>query len=294
MDLESPDPVPASEPPAADPPAPPPEPPVAAAPEPPADPDEAQSVEMQGGKYVPIHVLHAVREQNKALKQKAEEFDQTIGYVRQAAPYIEFLKQNPTFMTQTAQQTQPTPVTTTQPADEAAESLARTLDLYTADGKPDVKRAQTIRQIIKSEAQTEAEAKVKPLAESTQRERVSYNYQRALASLTDRGGHAHERQAVDALWARTDPNILATEDGAAATVALALGLIAMSGQQPRAVAPPQQPPPVVTERPGSRQPNVAPLGQLEEKIAGMRGVKASDWQSLTRNFNPGRPSVLED
>lgn len=284
-DLESNDPTPAPEPAAV-------EAPVPAATDAPADPVEAGAVEMQGGKYVPLAAVNEAREKARLYKEKADLYDQSAQYVQSVRPYIEFLQANPDLMTRTQQQTQPSAVTTTQPVDEQAEELARTLDLYTADGKPDIKRAQKIRTMVSTTAEAEAEKRVKPLQDSTLRERATHNYQRALVTKAP-DGRVPNRQVLDALWARTDPSITATEEGASALVATALGLSILHGG---AAAPPQPviTPPVVTETAGSKVPGRPSMTALDEKIAGMRGKTADEWGKLTRTFNPGRPSVLED
>lgn len=283
-DLETPDPTPQPETP----------PPVESTPPPqaatPPEPDD-DAVDIHGVKHVPIAAVLAEREKAKSYKEKADAYDQVAQQWNQVQPYIQFLKENPTFMSRTAEQTQPTPTTTTQPVDPEAEELARTLDLYTADGKPDAARAVKITKIVDRIAEQKAEAKVKPLAESTTRERAQHNYQRALATKAP-DGRTPDRNVLDALWSRTDPSITATEEGATAVVMLALGMGAFQGQQ----APPQAPPqaPVTTEAPGPRNLNRPGLTALDEKIAGLRGRSTDDWAKLTRTFNPGRPSVLED
>lgn len=258
---------------------------------PPADPLEAGAVDVQGGKYVPLAAVLAEREKAKQFKDKADAYDQTVHYVQSVRPYIDFLQANPDLMTRTTQQTAPSPVTTTQPVDDQAEELARTLDLYTADGQPDVKRAQKIRTMVKTEAQSEAEAQLRPLQDSSIRERAQHNYHRALVTKAP-DGRTPDRQVLDALWSRTDPKVTSTEEGATAVVMLAMGMGAFTGQ----VAPPQPAasPALVTETPGSRQPGRPSLTALDEKIAGIRGRSADDWGKLTRTFSAGRPNVLEE
>ena len=283
-DLETPDPTPQPETP----------PPVESTPQPqvaaPEPPDD-DSVEIKGVKYAPVTAVIAEREKAKTYKEKADAYDQVASQWNQVQPYIQFLKENPTFMTRTQEQTQPTPTTTTQPADPEAEELARTLDLYTHDGKPDTARALKLMKVVDKVAEQKADAKVKPLAESTTRERSQYNYQRALATKAP-DGRVPDRNVLDALWSRTDPSITSTEEGATAVVMLALGMGTFQGQQ----APPQatQSAPVTTEAPGPRNLNRPSLTALDEKIAGLRGRSTDDWAKLTRTFNPGRPSVLED
>jgi hypothetical protein len=283
-DLETPDPVTPPEPVAAA------EPPPA--PDPPADPAEADAIEMPGGKFVPLSAVLAEREKGKSYREKAELYDQTAQYVHQVKPYIDFLQANPDLMTrQTTTHREPVP--TEQPVDEQAEYVAKMLDLYTTDGKPDVRRAQMLRQFIDDAADAKAEARTKPMQESSLRERSGHNYQRALLTKAP-DGRAPKREVLDALWARTDPSITATEEGASAVVATALGLSLLHGAAGLPTAQPAATPALVTETPGSRTPNRPSLSPLDEKIMGIRNRSADDWGKLTRTFTAGRPNVLED
>src|SRR5262247_1797426 len=95
--------------------------PVAAAPAappqeaPPEDPDEQESVEIQGGKYVPLSALKTVRQENKSLKEKAQQADQLANYYNETKPYVEFLRNNPDLL-KPRQQAPAQPQT--QPVDE--------------------------------------------------------------------------------------------------------------------------------------------------------------------------------
>lgn len=251
-----------------------------------------RTIDVEGVKQVDARALKEARKQARELKQKADQYDQVVGYVNQVRPYIDFLQANPTLMTRTHQETQPTPTTTTQPVDPKAETLAKTLDLYTADGKPDVARAQVIRDMVKAEANEQATAQIRPLEESTTRERSQFMYQRALVTKAP-DGRAVNQAVLDALWSRTDPKITSTEEGAAGIVAMALGLSLMQGTtQPAPTAPAA--PPLHTEPAGSRNTARAPLSALDERIATIRGIDQKTYAERVKGFQSGRPNVLED
>jgi hypothetical protein len=280
VDLETPEPVT------------PPEPDPTTPPEPPAEPEEADAVDVAGQKHVPLSALIEERKQKQTLKAKADQYDQVVGYVNSVKPYIEFLQANPNLMTR-AQEAPPTPAATTQPVDPDAEELARTLDLYTADGKPDVVRGQKLLQKIDKAAETRSQAAIKPLQESTTRERSGFMYQRALVTKAP-DGRAVDRTVLDAIWSRTDPTITSTEEGAAGIVAMALGLQLMQGGQAPPVVTPPSTPPLVTEAPGGRTTNRAPLSALDQSIAKLRGLDDKTYAERSRGFQSGRPNVLED
>lgn len=289
MDLETPDPI-----------APEPEPvPEPVAPTAPVvDPIEQEpedAVEIEGQKHVPLGTLIAERREKQGLKQKADQFDQLAGYVNQVRPYIDFLQANPGLMTRTAEHTAPTPVTTTQPTDAKAETLARLLDLYGADSKPDTARAQVLLTMIDDAADAKSDAKVRPLQESTTRDRANFMYQRALVTKAP-DGRAVDRGVLDAIWSRTDPTIAATEEGAAGIVALALGLSVMQGTSPAPAAPIAAPlqAPLHTDPAGGRNQTRAPLSVLDQHIAKIRNLSDKDYAERAKGFTPGRPSQLED
>jgi hypothetical protein len=51
---------------------------------------------------------------------------------------------------------------------------------------------------------------------------------------------------------------------------------------------------VVTEGTGGRNVNRAPLSELDNKIAAIRGLDPKTYAQRTEGFRPGEPSVLED
>jgi hypothetical protein len=238
---------------------------------------------------VPVGSLIDERRQRQALKA---DFDQLSGYVHQVRPYLDFLSANPDIVSQTRQtRSDATPPTAAEVNPDALE-LATTLDLYGADGKPDVVRGQKLLDRIDKAAQARADAAIQPMQESTARERGNFMYQRALVTKAP-DGRGVDRDVLDALWTRTDPKILATEEGAAGVVAMALGLTVMKGgRAPVPVNAPQ--PPLHTESPGSRSGTRAPMSTLDQNIAKIRGLNDKDYAERSRGFTPGRASVLED
>lgn len=265
-------------------------PPAQAAPEP-QEPEE-EGVEVGGQKLVPLAALHAAREEAKALKQKASQVDQVLGWYQQNRPYVEFLQNNPDLLK--PRQAQPEPVKALPPEqDDALVQLARTLDLYTPEGQPDAKRASVIRNLVKSEAQSIAQEAVKPLHEQSVQERAQTNLRDAMnASLPD--GRKPDPQVLQHIWRSTDPKVLATPEGAAAAVMMAVGL----GSFVQPPAPPQAQPvlsvPVVTEPSGGRNVNRAPVSEFEQRIMQVRGITPQKYQEYTRHFKSGDANVLED
>lgn len=290
-DLETPDPVPEAH--AETPPT-----------EAPPDPTTAEpegTVEVEGDKKVPLSALVAERREKQALKQKAEQFDQMVGYVQSVKPYIEFLQNNPGLISQTQQTAAPTQTTTTQ-VDEKAETLARTLDLYTADGKPDVKRAQVMLKLVDDTAEAKAAERVKPVQERTLQSEANYQKSRAGVTVSPEG-YAPDPMIFENVWNRSPLDQKSTEEGALAIWGMALGLSMANGSARRgAMSAQRQAPqqtqqlqaPVYTETPGSRTPTKPSLTGLEQKIAELRGLNDKTYHERTKGFTPGRTNALED
>jgi hypothetical protein len=197
-------------------------------------------------------------------------------------------------MTQTRQTRSDAAVPAAAVVDEAAVELARTLDLYTADGQPDVVRATKLQKLISDTSRANAEEQVRPLHESTTRERSSFMYQRALVTKAP-DGRSCDPEVLEAIWTRADPKVSSTEEGAAGLVAMALGLSVMRG--PRTATPPAVAPltaPLHTEPAGSRTTNRAPMSALDTSIAKLRGLDHKTYGERSQGFNPGRTNQLED
>jgi hypothetical protein len=272
------------DPPVADPPA-----PVADPPAPEPDPDPEGTVDVGGQKMIPVGAVIEERRARQALKA---DFDQLSGYVHQVRPYLDFLQANPDLLQQTRQTRSDAAPPKADEINPEALELATTLDLYGADGKPDVVRGQKLLDRIEKTAQSRADQAIGPLQESTARERGNFMYQRALVTKAP-DGRGVDRDVLDALWTRTDAKVLATEEGAAGVVAMALGLTVMRGKAPAPNAPAPLAP-LHTESPGSRTTSRAPMSTLDQNIAKIRGLNDKDYAERSRGFTPGRASVLED
>src|SRR5262245_27620450 len=113
-------------------------PPLEQAPEqtpPQADPDEAAAVETPQGKMVPLAALKQLRGEHKALKEQAKHAQQLQEWVNTNKPKVDFMDQNQHLWQQ------PKPPAPPPDADPDLVEIAQSLDFYTTDGKPDLKRA---------------------------------------------------------------------------------------------------------------------------------------------------------
>jgi hypothetical protein len=173
--------------------------------------------------------------------------------------------------------------------DPRAEALAKTLDLYTPEGKPDVARATIINQMMRTTAQEISQQHMAPIHERNYQAESARNYQVALG-VKDAQGRSPSPEALAQIW-RTMPAQQTADPSVASILALtALGLDSVS-QKPRPQAPGA--PPLVTEGMGGN-PRRPALSKLEASIARDRGIKESDWADNTKGFVPGRAQQLED
>ncbi len=249
------------------------------------DEEPSDAVDVAGKKYVPVAALIEERKQRQALKEKAARVDELEQFAREAKPYVEFLKANPDLLKpRTAPAAQPEPV-----ADPQSELLAKTLDLYTADGKPDLGRAKTIQTLISQTAQQITQQTVAPYQERTAQEQSARNFQVAL-TVKDASGRTPSPQALATIW-RTMPAAQTADPHVASILALtALGLDSVNTKPPPA-APGQ--PPLVTEGIAGNHRRVA-LSDLEKTIARSQGMTEAQWADATKDHQRGRPQTLED
>jgi hypothetical protein len=258
------------------------------APEPAEEPAaaEVEAVEVGGQKYVPLAAVIAERKEKQALKERAGRADQLEQTVNEMRPYVEFLRQNQGLM-----QRQPAAPAPAQPdADPAVEQLARTLDLYTPEGKPDLTRAGAIRQMMSESARQAAADAVRPVRAQSDQERSAYNYRMAMTSAPE--GVDVDKGALTTFWQALPPDLTADPNVAMLVTLLAAGASSLKGK-PAKVVPPANPP-LQTEAAGGNQPARRALSGIERSVAKERGLTEEAYHKLASGFTPGRTNVLEE
>lgn len=248
-------------------------------------------------KYVPAAALAGARRELKELKAerdeakagsaKAERLEQQIADLQ--AQFNQILPQAQAYQAAIASQQH-------QPAvedDADAIELAQTLDLYTADGKPDVVKARKMQAIVARTAGQQADARVAPIQQRDTANASKYNLQRALN--TDIGGEKPDEGILRALWSQLDPSVTANEEQAKLLVIQALGLTRVQGAKGRARTATGQftqatekaseaiPPPLVTEKAGGRDTPQSPaMSEMEQKMAKDMGLTNQQYLERAR------------
>ncbi len=272
--------------------------------EPIADEDEDVSdvpqIDLREGKFVPVSALVADRKHAKealraakaeaeTLRAKAQQADEMSRYVEDARPYIEALRTRPDLIRQVTMQP-PAPVEQPALSPEQAEGLARTLELYTPDGHPDIKRAQTMGAFIDQMASRKAQQAVAPVIETeAARESVS-QFQRVMGEKAP-GGVVIDPKVAQEVWTMVPPQLSSQP-----AIAQVLRRVALAETILRGGKPAPQPvgrPPVQTEASGGRPPAGHPLSDIESRIARSRGMTDKQWQTARDTYRPGQPNVLE-
>jgi hypothetical protein len=142
-----------------------------------AGPAEVDAVEVGGQKYVPVAALIAERAEKKTLKEQAQRASVLEQENAQMRPYAQFLAAHPELMNPQPRQA-PAPQ---QPVvDAEALQYAKELDLYKADGNPDIEKAQRLIALQDQRAARKATEAVQPYAQSIEQQQSVHNFQNAL------------------------------------------------------------------------------------------------------------------
>lgn len=260
-------------------------PPEPAAPVAPADPpDVAQvdEVEVGGAKYVPLAAVKAERERRQTAESRLQQTERENAELK---PYADLLRNNPGLLTRPAAPEPPAAPT----VDPRLEALAKSLDLYTPEGKPDLERAKTITGIVASQAQSIAQEAIRPYAQQTAQEKSNRNFQAALG-MKDAAGRSPSPAALKQVW-----GIMPVEQTADPNVAGILALTALGMDALNTKPAPPAPGPILVTEPAGGHPHTRPgLSALERNVAKDRGIPEAKFAELTQGFQSGRSHQLED
>jgi len=185
-----------------------------------------------------------------------------------------------------AQQQQPRQV---EPQDDTeAIDFATALDLYTAEGKPDVTKARKILGVVDARAGHVAQRQIQPLAQHTVQQQSQSMLARAKVT-TLPNGEKPDPATLEAIWSRLDPALTATKEGAQQAYIAAMGYSRAMG--PSATSPAATrgadgkfapkadlPAPLHTEKAGGRDlPSGPPLSDKERKYLKDAGISEKEY-----------------
>jgi hypothetical protein len=299
----------APDPPAAVPPAEP-APPVQAADED-VDPPDAV-VDASGRKLVPLDALKATRAELKAAKQLVGQVDQLReaaargeqlqGFFGQISPLLDKLKARPDIVANIMQQpaappaqpggygAPPDPGEAILPKQDA-EDLARTLELYTPEGQPDLNRARKVALMMRGASRQEALAATAPLSQTLAASQASA-LQQQYSQVRDKAGRAVNPQVLQQIWNIVPPELIAKDPAVAGILYYAArGYSAHHGLDEPVPAPRA---PVVSEGPGGR-PVAQPsnLSDLDRAMQRAAQISEKQYGEQAAKYRPNAINVLE-
>lgn len=265
-----------------------------------------------GRKLVPLDALRATRQELKTAKQLASAAEQ----MREAAqrgeqlgqffqtiePLLAKLRARPDIVANImgAPAEAPPPASHGQPqADPAevilpkqdAEDLARTLELYTPEGLPDLARARKVALMMRGTARQEAYGAIAPIAQTTAQQQ-SVGLQQQYAQVRDKAGRTVNHAVLQQLWNIVPPEVVARDPNVAGVLYYAAkGYAAHHGLDeplPAARAP------ITSEAPGGRPTSVAAtLSELDRHIQQSMQTTEKNYAERAARYRPGAINILE-
>lgn len=257
-----------------------------APPAPPEEPTTPEAVITDEQKAGLLRALSAEREKSKALKAKAENFDQASGYLEALRPQLEYLRAHPEVMYQATQPEPPAPPAT----NPKHVALAQKLDLFTRDGQPDVTRAAEVMAIIEETSQSIAQRELQPMRSQTAREKAIANFNQ----VSTLPGINHEQ--LKQLWNVTSQQPGGMEMLADPNIAYVYAAAVRGHEQLQTPVPPAPgAPPLITESAGDRSTPLTrqPPTDLQQRVMALRGIDSKRYAELTKDFKPGVTNELE-
>lgn len=244
--------------------------------EPKAD-DEPDVLEIPTGeKLVPLSALETAREKAKTLRSELEtvkaeagksaEKDQRIAELQQQLQQIMPLAQAYHAAVQAQQQQPPTPAEPTPEETAELKEIAQELDFYKSDGSLDLDRAQRHQTRILKAAEKIAKQQVQPYEQQTTAQQSDFMLQRALITKAPTGAQP-DPEVLREVWARLDPKLTATPQGAAHAFTQALGISITLGKVATPKAQEVIPDPLHTERAGGKTTSEVTLSESDRRVA---------------------------
>jgi hypothetical protein len=263
-----------------------------------------------GRKLVPIEALHQTRQELKAAKALAAQVEQ----LREAAahgeqveqqldtlrPLLARLKNRPDIVA-AVMAPGPGPAAGPQspyPTDPGeailpkhdAEDLARTLELYTPDGTPDLLRARKLALFMRRTGGEEALRVTAPVSETMAANQAG-TLRQQYAQIKDKAGRTVNPQILNQMFQIVPPGLIAQEPNVAGVLYYAAkGYAAHHGLDEAA---PVGRPPLMSEPSGGRAPAVATLTELDRNLQRAMQVSEKQYTDAGARYKPGAINILE-
>lgn len=286
----------------------PPAPPVEA---PDTDPPDAVT-DASGRKLVPIEALHQTRQELKAakqlvaqvegLKEAAAKGQELEGFIDNIRPLLARLRARPDIVAAVMgpQQGPPpgpqSPYQQPQDPGEAilpkhdAEDLARTLELYTPEGSPDIARARKLALVMRRTGGEEALRATAPLTQNMAQGQ-SGTLRQQYASIKDKHGRTVNQQVLQQMWNIVPAELVAQDPNVAGVLYYAAkGYAAHHGLEDAMPAPRA---PLVSEPSGGRAPVTTTLTDLDRAMQRAMQVSEKQYTEASGRYKPGAINVLE-
>lgn len=252
-----------------------------------------------GEKLVPLSALQKARDITKTvkaerdtLKTAAERAAELEADNRRLAEELAQIKPRAQAYDAAVQAQTREPEQTGPTAAEKAEleEVARTLELYTADGNLDIARAAKVQELTRRTAERVSAERVAPIEQRSVQAQAAGMFQRALATV-GADGVKPDPGVLQDVWRRLDPNLTATPEGAVQAWNIALGMTYATGRAKSAAAakPAAQPlsDPLPTERAGGRDANLPTLRESDRRVARDLGMTEKEYAAELASMPEG-------
>jgi hypothetical protein len=286
------------------------EPPVA-----PVEPDEEPEgvvFDSKGQKLVPLSALQQTRTELKAakalagqveqLKAAAEKGQELEGFIDNIRPLLARLRGRPDIVAAVMGNTQappPGPPSPYQPAPDPAEALlpkqdaedlARTLELYTPEGSPDIARARKLAFFMRRTGGEEAQRLTAPMAQNLAIGQAG-TLKQQYATIKDKHGRSVNPQVLNQMWSIVPPELVAQDPNVAGVLYYAAkGYAAHHGLEEPTPAPKA---PLLSEPSGGRAPATTTLTDLDERFKKAMQITEKQYTEASGRYKPGAINVLE-
>jgi hypothetical protein len=216
--------------------------------------------------------VKAIKDQLKAVQAQNEQITKAI---QPWAPVLQTLQNNPELLQQLQQGhiPQQAPTAPPDPSNAELEEFARTMDLYDAQGRPDVQRAAILDERNKRQMAQLVDERVAPLAQGSANDK-SINLFQQMALLKGKSGRAVQAESLAEMWKVVPPDMTAEPNVAHFMRWAAMGRDLDEGKMSD-IKPP--PPALMTESAGGRGNAPTSLNDSQSKIAREMGVSAKDF-----------------